>query len=299
MSDDLLHYGTVRIYQGRQMNMKLGDAVSKAEKMGFSDKTIIECLDFDGSNIQKTNLILDKIDSATNAFRQIYDNNDLLELIALKTIDDNEDKNYTNIYYRLRKFVKAFPILYKSVKICEYLAKHRTMDTLQDYYTFLYLETSRAISEDVLFKLVYGKDLSIPKTQFYDPKTQFYDTQTVYVIYNMFRSYGIDIVKKIIEHFNRLIKLMDKNFDNYNYNSWNQKLGSVNRLKYCDFINRLNYLKVFEKFCLIRTVNNFILDLRSDLLKMDMNLFECEKVLRRIIKSFNWMLECNNLDYGF
>ena len=287
---DILFSGTVRIFQGRQMNMKLGDAVSKAEKMGFSNKTIIECLDFDGSNIQKTNLILDKIDYATNAFREIYDNNDLLELIALNTIDDNEDKDYTNIYYRLRKFVKAFPILYKSVKICEYLAKHRTMDTLQDYFGFLYLETSRAISEDALFKLVYSKDLSIPKTQFYD-------TQTVYVIYNMFRNYGIDIRSKIIEHFNRLIQLMDENFDNYNYNSWNQKLGSVNRLKYCEFINRLNYLKVFEKFCLIRTVKSFVLDLRKDLLKIDMNLFECEKVLRRIIKSFNWMLDCNNLDY--
>tara|TARA_Y100001958_G_C21244971_1_gene574395 strand:+ start:1538 stop:2413 length:876 start_codon:yes stop_codon:yes gene_type:complete len=287
---DVLFSGTVRIFQGRQMNMKLGDAVSKAEKMGFSNKTIIECLDFDGSNIQKTNLILDKIDYATNAFRQIYDNNDLLELIALNTIDLNEEEDYINIYSHLRKFITAYPKLLKSVKICQYLTKHKTWDTISEYIMFLL--NRNPITEDVLFKLVYGKDLSIPKTQFYD-------TQTVYVIYNMFRSYGIDIVKKIIENFDSLIKQIDRYLDknNYNhYNNWNKKLGSVNRLKYCDLINRLYYLKMFENFTNF-TFTAFIIDLRSDLLNVGVNLFLCEKILRRIIKSFNWMLECNNLDY--
>ena len=113
----------------------------------------------------------------------------------------------------------------------------------------------------------------------YNPIKLFYNTQAIYVLYNMFNSFSIDVLKKIIENYNKFIKRLDDELDFRNV-SYCIELGSIKGLKYGKIIRRLILIKVVIdnlRGDLHLIVKQFILDLRKDLIKINVNKFDCEK----------------------
>ena len=235
------------------------------------------------------------------AFEEVYDNNDILEKLAI-TIIKNKKVNISNdecldIINDFRNFVEAFPILLKSYRIQGYLSRTQTNVVLCSYSTMmqrpfelsnlLHVPTSEELENNTNIKESNSIKL-------------FYNTQTVYVLYNMFNSFSIDVLKKIIENYNKFIKSLDDKLDFRNV-SYCEELGSIKGLKYGKIIRRLMLIERCDRQFrgdLHVIIKQFILDLRKDLIKINVNNFDCEKIIRRIIKSFDWRLNCNTLDYG-
>ena len=134
---------------------------------------------------------------STEAFQEIYDNNDILEKLAI-TIIKNKKVNISNdecldIINDFRNFVEAFPILLKYYRIQGYLSRTQTNVVLCNYFTMMqkpyglnYL-TNVPTSEELENNTNIKESNSIKL---------FYNTQTVYVLYNMFNSFSIDVLKK-------------------------------------------------------------------------------------------------------
>lgn len=237
------------------------------------------------------------------AFEEICDNYDILEKLAI-TIIKNKKVNISNdkcidIINDFRNFVEAFPILLKSYKIQGYLSRTKTNVVLCNY--FIMLQKSFGLSN--LINVPTNDELeSNTNIDESNPIKLFYNTQTVYVIYNMFRfiNVSIDILKKIIENYNKFIKSLDDELDFRNV-SYCEELGSIKGLKYGKIIRRLMLIEKCDRQFrgdLHIIIKQFILDLRKDLIKINVNKFNCEKIIRRIIKSFDWRLNSNTLDYG-
>ena len=226
-------------------------------------------------------------------FRKVYDNFYLLEKVAISVITDKamniSNEKAMEIVDNFKNFIEAFPILYKSTRICGYLSRTKTNDVLSSFMNLLF-DDSRyppiitnfgAINE--LSRQEYLLDLKSNYTK------EFYNTQTVYVIYNMFYDFGIGIIKKIIEHYNKFITQLDKGLF---------KLGTIYKLQYGTLVKRIWVVNKRTEHYFNMIIKKFLIFLRKDLVKMNIDGFGCEKIVRRIIKSFDWRLGCNNLDYG-
>ena len=240
-------------------------------------------------------------DFSIGTFQEIYDNWDLLEMFAISIIK-NKEVNISNeraleIVNDFRNFIEAFPVLLKSVRIKAYLSRTKTNDIFHDYSKMMRCEYK--LSE--LVCVPTNTELSCSCSGYVKaPKKLFYSTQTVYVIYNMFSSFSLVVIKQIIESYNKLIEILDELLESKKY--WNfEKLGSVKRLKYGKIIRRLmaieNSDRKFHGFLSV-SIKLFLIELRKDLVNINVNGFDCEKIVRRIIKSFNWTLDCNTLDYN-
>lgn len=238
---------------------------------------------------------------STEAFQEIYDNNDILEKLAI-TIIKNKKVNISNdecldIINDFRNFVEAFPILLKSYRIQEYLSRTQTNVVLCNYFTMMQKPFKLSYLTNVPTSEELENNTNIDE---YNPIKLFYNTQAIYVLYNMFNSFSIDVLKKIIENYNKFIKRLDDELDFRNV-SYCIELGSIKRLKYGKIIRRLILIESCDRQFrgdLHLIIKQFILDLRKDLIKINVNKFDCEKIIRRIIKSFDWRLNCNTLDYG-
>ena len=244
-----------------------------------------------------------KPSTTVGAFQEVYDNCDLLEYLAVSIIRTKQ-LNISNgraleIVNDFINFVEAFPILLKSGRIKGYLSRTKTNDILHDYSKMMRLPFK--LSE--LVKLPSDIELEGSSTYSWyskSPVKTFYNTQTIYVIYNMFSSFSSDVIKKIIEGFQNFITVLDNIIDQKKFYLC-KKLGSINRLKYGKIIRRLLLIesndRQYEGFLNV-IIKMFVIDLRKSLVKINVNGFDSEKIIRRIIKSFDWRLDCNNLDYG-
>lgn len=232
------------------------------------------------------------VQTVTNSQMVVRLTDDILEMIAISIIRSRE-VNISNgmavkIVNDFRNFVEAFPILFKSSRVCGYLSRTRTNDVLHHLNRLLF-DDSRyppIITNFGAIDTIDGYYLSRLKA---DTKEEFYNTQTIYVIYNMFYDFGIVIVKKIIEHYNYFVGRLDEGLF---------KLGTVKKLQYGTLVKRIWVVNRMSTDNFNRIIKEFLILLRKDLVKMEIDSFDCEKIVRRIIKSFNWRLECNNLDYG-
>ena len=237
---------------------------------------------------------------STEAFQEIYDNNDILEKLAI-TIIKNKKVNISNdecldIINDFRNFVEAFPILLKSYRIQGYLSRTQTNVVLCNYFTMMQRPYRLSYLTNVPTSEELENNTNIDES---NPIKLFYNTQTIYVLYNMFYSFSIDVLKKIIENYNNFIKRLDDELDFRNV-SYCIELGSTKGLKYGKIIRRLMLIESCDRQFrgdLHVIIKQFIIDLRKDLIKINVNKFDCEKIIRRIIKSFDWRLNCNTLDY--
>jgi len=237
---------------------------------------------------------------STEAFQEIYDNNDILEKLAI-TIIKNKKVNISNdecldIINDFRNFVEAFPILLKSYRIQGYLSRTQTNVVLCNYFTMMQKPYILSYLTNVPTSEEFENNTNIDE---FNPIKLFYNTQAIYVLYNMFNSFSIDILKKIIENYNKFIKRLDDELDFRNV-SYCEELGSTKGLKYGKIIRRLILIEKCDRQFrgdLHVIIKQFVIDLRKDLIKINVNKFDCEKIIRRIIKSFDWRLNCNTLDY--
>ena len=239
--------------------------------------------------------------NTTGAFQEVYDNWDLLEKIAI-TIIKNKEVNISNgraleIVNDFRNFVEAYPVLLKSVRIKGYLSRTKTNDVLHDYSRMM--RTKFKLS--ALSCVPTNAELECSCAGYVKcPIKLFYSTQTVYVIYNMFSSFGSLVIKKIIEGYDKFVVCLDELLESKHYFNYG-KLVSVKRLKYGKLIRTMMILESSDRNYtgfLTLTIKIFLIELRKDLVKINVNGFDCEKIVRRIIKSFNWTLDCNHLDYN-
>ena len=141
------------------------------------------------------------VQTVTNSQMVVRLTDDILEMIAISIIRSRE-VNISNgmavkIVNDFRNFVEAFPILFKSRRVCGYLSRTRTNDVLHHLNRLLF-DDSRYPPIITNFGAIDTIGLSRLKT---DSKEEFYNTQTIYVIYNMFYDFGIVIVKKIMVRY--------------------------------------------------------------------------------------------------
>ena len=247
--------------------------------------------------------ILKPSSNTTGAFQEVYDNWDLLEKIAI-TIIKNKEVNISNeraleIVNDFRNFIEAYPVLLKSVRVKGYLSRTKTNDVLHDYSRMM----RKKFKLSALTRVPTNAELesnTIYPGYVKCPIILFYNTQTVYIIYNMFSSFGSLVIKKIIEGYDKFIVCLDELLEPKHYFNYG-KLGSIKRLKYGKLIRRMMLLESSDRNYmgfLTLTIKIFLIELRKDLVKINVNGFDCEKIVRRIIKSFNWTLDCNHLDYN-
>ena len=239
--------------------------------------------------------------NTTGAFQEVYDNWDLFEKIAI-TIIKNKEVNISNgraleIVNDFRNFIEAYPVLLKSDRIKGYLSRTKTNDVLHDYSRMM--RTKFKLS--ALSCVPTNTELECSCAGYVKcPIKLFYSTQTVYVIYNMFSSFGSLVIKKIIEGYDKFVVCLDELLESKNYFNYG-KLVSVKRLKYGKLIRTMMLLESSDRNYmgfLTLTIKIVLTELRKELVKINVNGYDCEKILRRIIKSFNWTLDCNHLDYN-
>ena len=75
-------------------------------------------------------------------FRKVYDNFYLLEKVAISVITDKamniSNEKAMEIVDNFKNFIEAFPILYKSTRICGYLSRTKTNDVLSSFMNLLF-----------------------------------------------------------------------------------------------------------------------------------------------------------------